>query len=212
MRIFTAESVDLSHLNPGQYSYEPKNIHIQAVQVTPENIGKLSLEFEEELYYDAQGRPYFVFTAERVQVEGGELANQVLYARVTDWIVPLRGELHIYRDLTFQNTFTEKFEKGSHRAAATLARPYVEYEQDGVLMKAPIVKPKWDIDGAYNETLPREYRFGPDDRVHVVKTGDRGIVTVLNVEHEGQMKIEVKLDNGDYRYFDENELDYVPKV
>lgn len=123
MRIFTAESVDLSHLNPGRYSYEPKNIHIQAVQVTPENIGKLSLEFEEELYYDAQGRPYFVFTAERVQVEGGELANQVLYARVTDWIVPLRGELHIYRDITFQNTFELEPGQEKPRPPAHLSGP-----------------------------------------------------------------------------------------
>lgn len=209
MRIFTAESVDLSHLNPGLYSYEPKNIHIQAVQVTPENIGKLSLEFEEEMFYDQQGRPYFVFTAERKSVEeGGEQVSE-LYVRLTDWIVPLRGELHIYRDITFQNTFTGEFGKGNHRAAPTLARPYV----DELSLNTPMTVRPVDFQIRSGE-LPSiaPYKFSPDDRVHVVKTGDRGIVTVLNVEHEGRMMIEVKLDNGDYRYFDESDLDYVPKV
>lgn len=107
MRIFTAESVNLSHLNPGRYSYEPKNIHVEAVYVTPENIGKLSLEFEEELFYDVTGRPYFAFDAERRSVDDGESPEtSQLYVRLTDWIVPLRGELHIYRDQTFQSTFT----------------------------------------------------------------------------------------------------------
>lgn len=111
MTVFNAESVDLSHLGPIPCDYHPKGIHTEAIRVSAENIGKLSLEFEEELFYDNQGRPYFVFSAQRLdgtQVDPAVAPKDAidLYVRVSDWIVPLRGELHLYREQTFQNTFS----------------------------------------------------------------------------------------------------------
>lgn len=107
MKTFNAESLNLSHLSPHRVSYAPKNIVTEAIQVTPENIGKLSLEFEEELFYDAQGRPYFYFSADRFDelIEGGKGDPSEVFVRLMDWIVPLRGEIHIYRDGLFQHTF-----------------------------------------------------------------------------------------------------------
>ena len=100
----SSADVSLSHLNPIPCDYHHKAIHTEAIQVTLENIGKLSLEFEEELFYGPDGRPFFVFDAQRGEnVDGGEVTQ--LYVRVTDWIVPLRGEIHIYREQTFWTTF-----------------------------------------------------------------------------------------------------------
>lgn len=104
MQVFSAESVNLLHLGPERVSYEPKDILTEAIQVTQENIGKLSLEFEEELFYDNSGRPFFVFSASRGK-EDSPADPAELYVRLSDWIVPLRGELHIFRDVIFQNTF-----------------------------------------------------------------------------------------------------------
>jgi hypothetical protein len=106
--VYDARSLDLSHLNPDRVSYDHKEIHTEAIQVTPENIGKLSLEFEEELFYDQGGRPYFVFSAKRFDPDAvdGQQPPHELYVRLTDWIVPLWDELHIFRDPIFRNTFT----------------------------------------------------------------------------------------------------------
>jgi hypothetical protein len=86
-------------------SYEPKKIHTEAIQATIENIGKLSLEFEEELFYDPHGNPYFCFTAARGL---DDLATEPaeLYVRLGNWILPLRDELHVFSDTIFQHTFT----------------------------------------------------------------------------------------------------------
>lgn len=106
MDALNAESVNLIHLQPELVSYEPKGIHTEALQVTSENIGKLSLEFEKELLYDNQGRPFFFFAAQRFDSNLDDIDGAAeLFVRVTDWIVPLRGEIHIFRDLIFKNTF-----------------------------------------------------------------------------------------------------------
>jgi len=147
MKVFNAESVDLSHLDLQVVEYAPKNIITEALQITQENIGKLSLEFEEELFFDQGGRPYFVFTAERLdgtQVDPAIAAKDSieLYVRLTDWIVPLRGELHIFRDLIFQHTFSigdtisEDIIPGfktTRRALHSTEPPFEELPQSGYL-------------------------------------------------------------------------------
>jgi hypothetical protein len=105
MKAFNAESVDLSHLNPIRVSYAPKDIHTEAVQVTMQNIGKLSLEFEAELFRDRHGSPYFLLNAERVSVDA-PVGTVKVGVREDDWIVVLGDELHVFQDDVFANTFS----------------------------------------------------------------------------------------------------------
>jgi len=129
--VYDARSLNLSHLNPVSVSYHPKSIHTEAIQVTPDNIGKLSLEFEEELFYEHDGRPYFVFSAKRFDANepDGQQAPNELYVRLTDWIVPLWDELHIFRNAIFQATFDfDEPMPGLHSAPVSLARPFVTDE------------------------------------------------------------------------------------
>lgn len=104
MQGLNAESVNLVHLGPELVSYEPKSIHTEALQVTLENIGKLSLEFEAEVEYAPNGFPFLHVKVSRDD-EGIDDPRYV-YFRLTDWIVPLRGEIHVFRDNMFRSTFT----------------------------------------------------------------------------------------------------------
>jgi hypothetical protein len=117
MSAYDAASVNLSHLNPQNVSYEPKGIHTEAIHVTSENIGMLSLEFETELLYsNSQSLPYFYVTLARKldqdTSETGMTGTSRMCVRVNDWIVPLRNEIHIYTDELFVNTFT--FDAGGY--------------------------------------------------------------------------------------------------
>lgn len=110
MSTYDASSANLNHLNPHSVSYERKGIHTEAILVTTENIGKLSLEFETEvLYSNTQSLPYFWITVARKldqdTDETGMTGSARLCVRVNDWIVPLRNEIHIYTDELFRNTF-----------------------------------------------------------------------------------------------------------
>lgn len=102
--IFTAADVNLRHLGTVTASYEPKGILTEAIQATPENIGKIALEFELELFYTETGFPFFRFYAVREEDESPNSRRQ-LTVRPGDWIVPLWGELHAYHDIQFRNTF-----------------------------------------------------------------------------------------------------------
>jgi len=111
--IFNAETLDLHHFNPVTASYAPKVIKTEAICVTPDNVGQLALEFDEELMYDPNGRPFFTFSAERDSLaEEGKKTKRLQYARVSDWIVPLRGQLYVYRDREFHLTFEVDFTPG----------------------------------------------------------------------------------------------------
>lgn len=105
--IYDSDNILLNHLGPISATYPPKDIHVQAIQVTRENIGKLALEFEAELWYAEGGLPYFRFDAKRFDdsQSDGQLPPANLNVRLDDWIVALWGELHIYRDVDFRNTF-----------------------------------------------------------------------------------------------------------
>lgn len=107
--IYDSSNLILDHLGTIEASYAPKDIHVQAIQVTRDNIGKLALEFEAELFYgETAGLPYFLFEAKRFDDSqpDGQHPPVNLRPRLGDWIVALWGELHIYQDVDFQNTFT----------------------------------------------------------------------------------------------------------
>ena len=195
-RTFNAESLNLAHLSPIRVSYEPKNIRTEAIQVGIENIGKLSLEFEAEMFHDSQGRPYFVFLAERLQSSLDTIdGSSELYVRLTDWIVPLRGELHVMRDVIFQSTFMFDFpSEGLHVTKPALARPYVD-EQPVISLNTPMNVPKVAL------SYQPDRIFRVDDRVYVDATGDYGVVTVVDIEIDEKSGVEVKLDNGQYLPF-----------
>lgn len=183
MKTFSAESLNLSHLNPHWVRYDPKNIRTQAIQVTPQNIGKLSLEFEEEIFYDAQGRPYFYFSADRFENGSAEVRDpSEVFVRLMDWIVPLRGEIHVYRDGLFQHTF--EFENSS-------AHSRVLRDISGM----PAVAQMTYADGSFEKT------FSVGDHVQIEDTGDYGKVVVENVDRgDGTTGYEVELDNTGQKY------------
>lgn len=119
-----AAAISLRHFAPHHVSYEPMDLHTEAVQVTEENVGRLSLEFETELFFsDTNGLPYFRITVARHgpndTTETGMTEWIVLTVRVGDWIIPLRGEIHVYRDVTFIHTFQfdARLDSGIHSAA-----------------------------------------------------------------------------------------------
>jgi hypothetical protein len=186
--------VNLSHLNPIPCDYHHKGIHTEAIQVTPENIGKLSLEFEKELFYAGDGRPYFVFDAQRG--EDGSVTGEVtqLFVRVTDWIVPLRGEIHIYHDLTFWTTFD---------------LPTAQVKMAGEEMKNYAIKDAQLVAATFGSTSEsRDSTFLPNDRVRIKSTGEAGIVTVLSVDKgDGTYGIEVQGMTTGYAVYDPLDLE-----
>lgn len=105
MRIFKIEDLELNHLVTSTYIYPPKNIRVEAIQITPENIGALALEFEAELYYNQESGASFSATVERKTESGKGFA--LLPFRSGFWLVPLRDEIHLIDDYTFECTFVE---------------------------------------------------------------------------------------------------------
>jgi hypothetical protein len=98
----------LYHLGALSVSYPPRDINTAALQVTPENIGALSVEFHEDLRYEeaGPGRPYFMFRAERANDEEPDRNAVALRVCLGYWIVVLWDQLHVFRDFEFKSTFT----------------------------------------------------------------------------------------------------------
>lgn len=119
MTSFSAKDVRLFHLNMLEVTYAPKDIQTMALEVTPDNIGSLSLEFETDLFYYENGMPFFKISVTR----GTELdtkPNLLLHVRIGDWIVILWDEIHIFRTHEFNSTFDimtplEKMTTEQHR-------------------------------------------------------------------------------------------------
>lgn len=219
--VFDAQSLDLSHLNPVKVSYEPKAIRSEAIQVTPENIGKLSLEFEEELYHDgSSGLPYFAISVKRFDLRepDGQKAPRHLYVRVTDWIVSLWDEIHVFRNNVMLNTFTfddygpldgddgsadYSDTRGQHsKKLVSLARPYAP---EPLGLNTPMNVQPVDWETGIVKT------FRPSQRVRVTGTDDVGMVTVVDVERpDGSVGVEVLLDRSDRPFiFDPNNLEHM---
>lgn len=211
--IFNAE-IDLSSFNPVFATYQSANvsIHTQAIQVTKDNVGRLCLEFEAELYY-SEGRPYFTFMAER----GTDLHPEnprSLVVRVGDWILPLRGELHVFDDFTFNTTFRVDHHPSQKRPPST---PPVDWENSpGFALIPTESKPQpGAITGEQLLTHRETYRkFDVDDRVKIRDTGDYGKVVVTNVDRgDGTSGYEVELESTGQKYVfgeEDLELQYIP--
>lgn len=103
--IFAAEDINLFHLGMVEVEYPPKDIHTMALQVTSDNIGRLSLEFETDLIYNGGHPPYFYIDAARDNEAHGEELRS-LCVRITDWIVILWDKIYAFRDAEFKTTFS----------------------------------------------------------------------------------------------------------
>jgi hypothetical protein len=111
MKIFNAENIVLGHLMPSPVIYSPKSLRTEALQVTRENIGKLTLEFESEIFEADPGQCYIRVNVERTNDHGTQYSiSRTWY--ISDWIVPLWGELHWFQDDVFKSTF-EFVEQGN---------------------------------------------------------------------------------------------------
>lgn len=120
--ILTAEDFDsLYHLGSVQVTYSPRNINTEAIQVTKENIGALSVELRQDLRYGDDGQPFFSCDAARKdKKETGQAPYTVMNVRVGDWVVVLWDELHVFRDYEFKHTFDFVDPKPAHLLAETL--------------------------------------------------------------------------------------------
>lgn len=134
----TAEDFDaVHHLGALPVSYPPRDINTEAIQVLPENIGALTVEFHEDLRYEENGRPYFIFVADRTTDEDPDKPPAVLRVCLDYWIVVLWGQLHVFRDFEFKSTFNVKHSGPQHQlsvddsAMSELER--LEVRSDGAL-------------------------------------------------------------------------------
>lgn len=114
MKTFHATSLDLRHYVTDTYVYPPKNIVVDAIQITAESIGGLCLEYEADMMWDHEVGAHFVIWAHR-----NEGAPVSLLLRPGFWLVPLRGEIHRFDDYTFENTF---YSPDDHEALMRYAR------------------------------------------------------------------------------------------
>lgn len=101
----TVQEFNIFALGGEAVSYHLKDIHTIALQVTPQNIGILSLELEVELRYDEFANPYVTFAAARGSAENPERDRGLMF-RPDDWIVILWDEIHKFRDPEFKATFS----------------------------------------------------------------------------------------------------------
>jgi len=191
MRIFTPADLDLWHLERVRVSYTPKNIHTEAIQATVETIGKLALEFEADLCEGANDLYFFVF-AERGTDEDPKPPVS-LCVRVNHWLVALRGELHVFPDVVFQNTF--EFE---------------EHTLKGIQL--PAIDVQNPSGGLHSRTtLPGlQPKFKQNDLVRVKRDSRIGQIQSVEVEDKTGAPIVVyfvELAMGDGQWFREEELE-----
>lgn len=102
--ILSANDFTGYHLGTVLVAYSPKGIKTEAVQVTAENVGALSLELDEELRYYDTGEPFIQFRAQR-GTDDEPKTPAVVTLRVTDWLVCIGDELRMFRDFEFKRTF-----------------------------------------------------------------------------------------------------------
>lgn len=103
-KTFDARNLMLSHLKTGSFTYYPKEILTDAIFVTKENIGKLSLEFEAELEFDSMFGVHFHANLGR-SCGDEEMHSKDEMIGLNDWIFFLNNEVHVWRDDIFRATF-----------------------------------------------------------------------------------------------------------
>lgn len=140
--ILSARDFSGYHLGTTLVSYPPKNINTEALLVTPENIGAVSLELKAELLYDDKDSPYMALEVARGT--GQHAVHRMMTVRVEDWIVVLWDELHVFKDFEFRNTFHFHSEKPLHELSVDPSSG-IEVAQRGDLHddNIPIVRSPW---------------------------------------------------------------------
>jgi hypothetical protein len=129
---------DVYHLGAIAVTYPRKNIHTAALQVVPENIGSLCVEFQEDLRYEeaGPGRPYFVLRADRPSEENSRATVSNLRVCLGYWIVVLWDQLHVFRDFEFKSTFHIDSSEPQHQLPDDSAMSHLqelEIRSDGAL-------------------------------------------------------------------------------
>lgn len=141
----TVQEFNIFTLGGEAVSYHLKDIHTIALQVTPGNIGILSLEFEVELNYSSEGDPYIDVWVARGSAKNPE-GDRGLTFRPDDWIVILWDEIHKFRDPEFKATFS--FDGLSTAGEAEM----VKYAEADVklserLLKSAIIENPYNVQG-----------------------------------------------------------------
>lgn len=98
--IYDAQNMDLSALGPEKYVFTPTGAVIEAVQVTRENIGILSMLLDTEMKNDSTGVWIGISVKRDRYSDGYQMAFYL-----GDWIVPVKGEIRRFPDYTFRHTF-----------------------------------------------------------------------------------------------------------
>lgn len=101
--ILKAVDFNAHHLGTVSVRYAPQDLVTEALQVTAENIGSLSVELQTDLWYE-DDHPYIKIKAERVD-DSSDPDHVTLRIRVNDWIVVLWDEIHVFKDFDFKTTF-----------------------------------------------------------------------------------------------------------
>lgn len=131
MKVFDIHNIDLSYLDWTEYVFERKgkSTYVYAVQIVPENIGALSIEFESELF--RVGVNGLAFTA---TVKRGDKTGVTKSFELHDWLVIKDGLFVTYPHDVFTKTFV-------------LCQTNIAYED----INGRENRADWDRDDAYNE-------------------------------------------------------------
>jgi hypothetical protein len=103
MRIQILSPVHLNRLPMIPVVYTPQDIHTFAIQVTPETIGAMAIEFQVEVESQQRSR----WLSVRLERKNGATETVSVARRLDlgEWLVVLNDEIHIFPPDVFQYTF-----------------------------------------------------------------------------------------------------------
>lgn len=118
MKVFNPRTIDLSYLDWSEYIFARKALatYAVAVQVIPENIGQLAIEFGSEIFRGGPNEMYFTAVVER---DGGKTATGLTF-HLNDWLMIMDEQFHCFPDVVFSNTFKVSVEDVEPPAPKTL--------------------------------------------------------------------------------------------
>jgi len=87
--------------------YAPRNLQTVAVQVTPDTIGAMAIEFGCEVQVGGNvGHLWLTTLLERTNDKGDKVPVEKVI-RLGDWLVELQNEIHIFPPDVFNRTFSD---------------------------------------------------------------------------------------------------------
>lgn len=107
------EIVNGSHLNNlpvVHVKYIPRNIHTVAVQVTPETIGAMAIEFGAEIERATGSNATWIRTALERDAhlnKDGRVSKLEVVLGYGDWLVDIDGEVRVFPDSVMWTTFSQ---------------------------------------------------------------------------------------------------------